>query len=994
MTREAPSRHSGTLPATKFALPPEQAAVIVRSRLLDALTAGIRRPLTLISAPPGAGKTALLGSWIASGGPPGPVAWLSLEAADGDRRRFWRAVLEALARAGAGDAIAELADHPRGRPEVLVSALTAALAERDDTVVLILDDFHEVAETVHADVDQLLHHAPPALRLVIATRADPPMRLGRLRVQDQLTELREPDLALTLGETELMLAAAGVSMGEDHVRRLWEHTEGWAGALRLAALSLRDHPDPGAFVDDFAGDDRAISDYLISEVMSLISVEERDFLMRTSIVRVLTGDLADTLTDRADGHRQLAELARGGLLLAPLDRRGEWYRYHALFRELLQAELRSDAPALVPELHRRAAIWLAEAGDDARGLVHAVEAQAWDLAARLAGERWVDLLLSGEVGALQPLIERLPAAWTVEDPEVALAVASALLDRGNHAEAARLLLLAETARERVPADRRRRFDVAFCALQLNVARLRGDLDSALATGRELARAGDLDPGVVDADLRALAHLNLGIAELWTGEVEGAAHHLERARAAASEAGHDWVVLIAIAHLAVLAGTQHDLPRVGAARARGDRARRAARLAADLAGGRGLPGAGRCPVPVGPGDGRSRDDRARAGSAGRHAGAAAARRRSRCCAPACSPRSGETEAALAVVEAGAEELGDFPLLAAIRDQFAIREAMLRAELGDREQATRAARRSDGPPSLPQRGRLAQLQLADGDTAVARATLAPWSDQLEQTPEGVQALARRRACARRGRRSRRRRRVARAGARRWPSRPGCAGRCVAVRPLAAAAADPPAAPRHRAPRARRRAARGDRRQQRPRPRRGAARRRAAQPARAGRAALPADDDVQPGDRVRALRLRQHGQDAPEGDLPQARRRRPPRGRPPRPRARAARALRFRGQSSKWKAADLDQLQAERLDAVEQAVQLRLVAHRAVQHGLDGLELAGHALEAVEQRAADAATDADLVARVAHRSRHRPTVTVPQGEPASPQPGDADSPQRAGR
>ena len=221
--------------------------------------------------------------------------------------------------------------------------------------MLVLDDFHEVADAVHADVDQLLHRPPPALRLVIATRADPPLRLGRLRVQDQLTELREPDLAMTLDETTQMLAAAGVSMSEAHVRRLWEHTEGWAGALRLAALPLRDHPDPGAFVDDFAGDDRAISDYLISEVMSRMSRGRSRLPAATSIVTVVNGELADALTGRADGHRHLAELARGGLLLAPLDRRGEWYRYHALFRELLQAELRSDAAALLPELHQRAA---------------------------------------------------------------------------------------------------------------------------------------------------------------------------------------------------------------------------------------------------------------------------------------------------------------------------------------------------------------------------------------------------------------------------------------------------------------------------------------------------------------------------------------------------------------------------------------------------------------------------------------------------------------
>ncbi len=735
MAKAAPGRPAGTLPATKFALPPEQAAVIVRGRLLDALDDGIRRPLTLISAPPGAGKTALLASWIAAGGPPGAVAWLSLDAADADRRRFWRAVLEALTRAGAG---ASIAADPRGRPDALVSALAVALAEREQVVVLVLDDFHEVADAVHADIDQLLQHPPPALRLVLATRADPPLRLGRLRLQDQLTELREPDLAMTLGETTQMLASAGVSLGEGHMRRLWEHTEGWAGALRLAALSLREHPDPGAFVEDFAGDDRAISDYLISEVMSRMSSGERDFLLRTSIVSVVTGELADALTGRDDGHRHLAELARGGMLLAPLDRRGEWYRYHALFRELLQAELRSESAALRPELHRRAAVWLAENGDDARGLVHAVEAEAWDLAARLAGERWVDLLLRGEVGALRPLIEHLPSAWTADDPEVALAVASALLDRGDHAEAAKLLADAEAAAERVPDDGRRRFAVSLNALQLHLARLRGDIESALDTGRALLRGGALDAGALDGDVRALALVNLGIAELWTGELDGAERHLERARGAATDAGHDWVVLIAVAHLALLAATLHDYPR--AAR----QARDAITLAERHGWQRTWPaGAAYLALAAAQFLWDRRVDAAETLELAQEALAGTQERPLR--AGLALLRSGvlsargETETALAVIDAGAEELGDFPLLPVVGDQFAIREAMLRAELGDREQAARllAGDGRNGPPTLTTAVVLAQLQLADGDTEIARATLAPWADQLEQTPAGVQA-----------------------------------------------------------------------------------------------------------------------------------------------------------------------------------------------------------------------------------------------------------------
>jgi LuxR family maltose regulon positive regulatory protein len=730
--RDVPSGSAGNLPATKFALPAAQPATIVRERLLEALDDGIRRPLTLISAPPGAGKTALLGSWIAAGRAPGPVAWLSLDVADGDRRRFWRAVLEALERTGAGISGAERG----GRPDV--DAFAAALDERVEPVVLVLDDFHEVADVVHRDVDQLLHRPPRALRLVIATRADPPLRLSRLRLQDQLTELRQPDLAMTLGETVEMLAAAGVSLGEADVQRLWEHTEGWAAALRLAALPLRDHPDPGAFVEHFAGDDRAISDYLLSEVMSRMAPDDRDFLLRTSIVTVINGDLCDALTGGDGGHRHLADLARGGLPLAPLDRRGEWYRYHELFRELLQAELRSDAAALLPELHRRAAVWLAENGDDAAGLRHAVEAEAWDLAARLAGERWIDLLLRGEVGALHALIERLPAERVGENPEVALAIASALLDHGDHAQAARLLALADAAAERVPAERRRRFTVSFSALQLHVARLRGDLAVAVETGRELSRGGELEPGVVDAGLRSLALVNLGIAELWTGELDDAKGHLERARGAAAEAGHDWVVLIAISHLAVLAGTRYDYPRAA------NHAREAIALATRRGWQRTWP-AGAAYLALGVaqflwdrgGEAAETVELARqalAGTQERPLRAVLALLRS-----GVLGDSGDTEGALAVIDAGSEELGDYPLLPAISEHFAIREAMLRAQLGDREQAARLVGGGSerGPVTLSNAVVIAQFQLADGDGESARATLAPWADDRSATPEGVQA-----------------------------------------------------------------------------------------------------------------------------------------------------------------------------------------------------------------------------------------------------------------
>jgi LuxR family maltose regulon positive regulatory protein len=555
------------LPTTKFALPHSQPGTIVRPRLLEALDTGIDRPLTLLSAPPGSGKTVLLGSWVESRGAPDAVAWLSLDSADVDRRQFWRAVLVALSRAADDEALTALAANPPVRIERLVPALTDALDGRVTPLVLVLDDFHDVGKVVHVELDQLLHRPPPALRIVIATRADPPLRLGRLRMQGELAEIRGPELALTLTESAEMLGALGIPIGERDGHRLWHRTEGWVGALRLAALALREHSDPSSFVADFAGDDRAISDYLLSEVVSCLSAENRSFLLRTAVTGLVNGGLADALTGRADGHERLAELVRGGAMLAPLDRRGDWYRYHALFRELLMAELRSESPELIPGLHRCAAAWLADHGEEARGLTHAIAAGAWDLAARLARDCWLDLLVRGEAGALEPLIEWLTAARAEEDPELALAVASALLERGDHPAAEALLGSAESAAERVPPERRQRFIVSVAALRMHVGRLRGDLEAAVATGRSLLREGALETRSVDAGLRALALVQLGIAELWAGDAEEAEHHLERGRGAAAEAGHDWLVLMAVAHLALLGATTADYAR--SARLAGD-----------------------------------------------------------------------------------------------------------------------------------------------------------------------------------------------------------------------------------------------------------------------------------------------------------------------------------------------------------------------------------------------------------------------------------------
>src|SRR4051812_34964896 len=424
---------SDALLAIKLSVPRGPKGAVVRHRLLDRLDAGVQGPVTLVAAPAGAGKSAMLSSWIAEGRPPGPVAWLSLDTDDADRRRFWRGVLAALAEATGDDAVAALAVSPREPMSMglLTTALTDALAGSQEPVVLVLDDFHEVADAVHEDLERLVRFPPPALRLVIGTRAPPPIGLGRLRLDGHLTQIPASDLSFSPDEAGALFGATDTALAPEDLAALWRRTEGWAAALRLAAVSLQHHPDPRAFIEHFAGTDATISDYLVSEVLSRQPPDLRDFLLRTSVVEALSGELADALTGRTDGQVMLSWLEHGGVLTTPLDERGTWHRYHPLFAELLRAELRAQLPDEVAPLHGRAATWLAAHGHNAAALRHAAAGGAWDHAADLTTTRWFPMLINGEMGTLRPILETMPGQLIAAPPRLALALAWSLSPRGD-----------------------------------------------------------------------------------------------------------------------------------------------------------------------------------------------------------------------------------------------------------------------------------------------------------------------------------------------------------------------------------------------------------------------------------------------------------------------------------------------------------------------------------------------------------------------------------
>src|SRR5215470_5423563 len=403
--------------ATKLHVPGPQPGFVPRRRLAEALGEGLARGRMLVCAPAGFGKTALLAGWARGDGR--TVAWLGLDDGDSDPARFWRYVVAALEGARPGLA-GRVGPPPPGSVEGLVTALINELAADPgaDEVLLVLDDYHLVdSGLVHESVAFLLEHLPPGLRVVVSGRADPPLPLARLRARGQLAELRAADLRFTPGEAAALLAeAAGPDLPGPAVAALMARTEGWAAGLQLAALSLQRQADPAGFVAAFSGSHRFVLDYLADEVLERQDGPVREFLLETSVLERMTGELCDAVTGRPGGQAMLADIERAGLFLVPLDEVRGWWRYHHLFADLLRARLQAEQPGRLPALHRAAAVWCEEhdLADDA--VRHALAAGEMPWAARLV-ERHVETLLGRSEGAtLRRWLSELPAESVRDRP--------------------------------------------------------------------------------------------------------------------------------------------------------------------------------------------------------------------------------------------------------------------------------------------------------------------------------------------------------------------------------------------------------------------------------------------------------------------------------------------------------------------------------------------------------------------------------------------------
>jgi LuxR family transcriptional regulator, maltose regulon positive regulatory protein len=489
---------------TKMAFPRTRTEMVKRQRLTQELRRAGGAALVLVSAPAGFGKTTLVAAALDDGT---PVAWVSLDARDGDGNRFWAYTLHALEAASPGCASVALTMLEAGNAgfEQVVAGLVNELSVRPDPLTLVWDDYH-LADTaeVSDSVALLLEHRPPQLHLVLSTRADPALPLSRLRARGQLVEFRAADLRFTAEETGLYLNrvhSLGLAAGD--VEALGSRTEGWAAALQLAAVSLRGREDATAFIASFAGDDRYVVDYLVDEVLDQQPTHLRRFLLDTSVLDRLCGPLCDAVTGPAadmPGSAVLEMFERRNLLLVPLDDQRRWYRYHHLFGDVLQAKLLAERPEDVAGLHARATDWYDAAGEVEAAVRHAFAADDLDRAADLIEMATPELRRHRAEGLLRSWVPLVPVEVLAQRPVLASNLVGALMASNKYDGIGDRLDALERALASPPESLTIRDEVEWARLPAVVATHRaglalvaGDLPATLAhADAALARAASDD----------------------------------------------------------------------------------------------------------------------------------------------------------------------------------------------------------------------------------------------------------------------------------------------------------------------------------------------------------------------------------------------------------------------------------------------------------------------------------------------------------------------
>jgi LuxR family transcriptional regulator, maltose regulon positive regulatory protein len=532
------SEQSAELLRTKLTPPRLPDSLVNRDALLARLSAGLDRKLALVSAPAGSGKTTLISQWSASL----PVGWLALDAGDNDPVRFWRYVIAAcqtFAPSVGTTALARLNQPQPPSYETLLTSLVNDLAGLERQSVLVLEDYHCITVSViHDAMAFLLDHLPPTLHLVIITRGDCPLPLARLRVRGELHELAAADLRFSESEiTTFFENTLAMSLPSDAVAQFMAQTEGWAAALRLAALAAQNQRSPqavAAFLATFSGTHRHIADYLAQEVLATQSAPVQGFLLQTSFLTRLRGDLCDAVTGRDNSAETLENLSRANVFITPVDGEGRWYRYHALFAEAMQIEAqRRFGESAWLALHHRAADWYEQQGFHAEAVEIALTTNDHERAARLmlADGQSEPYRIYREFHTLRRWLDQLPDTVLREYPALCFTHAMSILFTGDRRNPATAILV-EKALEMAAAQWQAADDAAnelgrVFALRGMMAWWQGDFEQAFIAARHAQELLADD----DDEWRGVILLQIAYAEVLEGRLSAAEETLMRARRA-------------------------------------------------------------------------------------------------------------------------------------------------------------------------------------------------------------------------------------------------------------------------------------------------------------------------------------------------------------------------------------------------------------------------------------------------------------------------------
>ena len=541
--------------AAKITAPDVPDWALQRPRITKLIAEGTRWcPLTVVTGPLGAGKTMALTLWAAA--EPGPVAWVSLDEYDNRPGAFWPYVVAALRRSGVTvPRTLSTATWGRAAEHVFLLRLASVLAAQNPPVTLVLDDFHLLTQPkVLNGLDFVLRNAGPGLRLVICARTDPLLPICRYRLAGELAEIRAGDLAFSVAEAGLLLAQHGCTLPADALEGLKRRTEGWAAGIRLAAMWMATHPDPGQFVKELIAEESALTGYLMEEALNAHPPEVRELLLSTSILECVNAEAASELAGNEQAGRILTALAHANAFVQPTG--GGWYRYHTLFAEVLRLKLRCEHPDRIASLHRRAAQWYKRHGQLTDAVRHATQAGDWPLAASMVIDELAisEVLEQRGIPSLADEFASMPRgeAWT--EPEPHLVSAAVALYAGRPESAAAALEASEARIGRLPADQEDAARLAAAMIRFAVSRRTGDFTAAAEAAAGAEALVSRIPGDKLArypGCRVYVLSARGAAELWSGRFDEAARVLDAGVTAAAASGEAHIPVGCLGQLALV-----------------------------------------------------------------------------------------------------------------------------------------------------------------------------------------------------------------------------------------------------------------------------------------------------------------------------------------------------------------------------------------------------------------------------------------------------------